>query len=366
MYCIIKSVFMTFQINWKKFKNIIVKYPEKIQIHNKEEYEIEHIDNIKNLITLTNGETLHVELINDYFQPDFARTIDSFQGDCISQDFGIVGLKNPYFILERLNSAIGRAKCKDYVHVDFYDENKIFEPKKYPDQVYINTELKTDDYSKIWFYSVWYENKLIYIGSTSQTIEQRMEQHYNDKSNDKFHKWLRNTNRDDVIVCPIYDVDVELNNLFNKPMVFENWGEIEDFEMNLVQKYNPLLNTRRKTERQEIIQIEEPKLTNTLTIEQYNSIKYYEKEEVFKEIIPRFTDIKNKKIIRLKYYHKGEHFVKEKGYAKIGYDKAKEELNIWFNEQVEKIKMKEINNENKPIEIDDNEYDDDKIWIEIY
>ena len=31
-----------------------------------------------------------------------------------------------------------------------------------------------------------------------------------------------------------------------------------------------------------------------------------------------------------------------------------------------KIKMKEINNENKPIEIDDNEYDDDKIWIEIF
>ena len=28
--------------------------------------------------------------------------------------------------------------------------------------------------------------------------------------------------------------------------------------------------------------------------------------------------------------------LKKKGYAKIGYDKAKEELNIWFNEQVEK------------------------------
>ena len=143
-------------------------------------------------------------------------------------------------------------------------------------------------------------------------------------------------------------------------------GDIEDFEMNLVQKYNPLLNTRRKTERQEIFEIEEPKLTNTLTIKEYNNIKYYEKEEVFKEIIPRFTDIKNKNVIRLKYYHKGEHFVKEKGYAKIGYDKAKEELNIWFNEQVEKIKMKEINIENKPIEINDNEYDDDKIWIEIF
>ena len=31
-------------------------------------------------------------------------------------------------------------------------------------------------------------------------------------------------------------------------------------------------------------------------------------------------------------------FFKEKGYAKIGYEKAKEELNIWFNEQITKYK----------------------------
>ena len=59
---------------------------------------------------------------------------------------------------------------------------------------------------------------------------------------------------------------------------------------------------------------------------------------VVKDIIPRFTDIKNTKTIRLRYYVNGMPFEKKKGYAKIGYEKAKEELDIWFNEEVKKYK----------------------------
>ena len=375
LLCIVKSTFTAFKTNWarskekqwkinNKFNYSWKPYPEGYKIHNKQEFEIKEIDDAKNLITLTTGETLHVKTIDKYFQPNYARTIDSFQGDKITQPYGIVGIKHQHFTLERLNSAIGKARCKDLIHVDFYDENKIFQSKEYPHQVIINTELKTDDYSKIWFYSVWYKaikEYPMYIGSTSQTIEERMEQHYNDKANDKFHKWLRNTPRDDVVVCPIYDVDVEINNLFNEPMVFENWGQIEDFEMNLVQKYNPLLNTRRQTQRQETIKITEQQLTNTMTVEEFNKIKYYEKEE--KEITPIFTDMKSIKICRLRYSHNGERKEFKKGYAKIGYEKAKEHLENRFNEELQKIKIKELNNENKPTEIDDDEYDD-KLWIE--
>ena len=59
---------------------------------------------------------------------------------------------------------------------------------------------------------------------------------------------------------------------------------------------------------------------------------------VVKDIMPSFIDLKKKKVIRLKYYINGMVFSKEKGYAKIGYEKTKEELNIWFNEQVKKYK----------------------------
>ena len=57
---------------------------------------------------------------------------------------------------------------------------------------------------------------------------------------------------------------------------------------------------------------------------------------------------------------------RKKGYAKIGYEKAEEELKTWFNEQVEKIKVKELNNRNQPIVIDDDEYEEDKLWIELF
>ena len=63
------------------------------------------------------------------------------------------------------------------------------------------------------------------------------------------------------------------------------------------------------------------------------------KQIVVKDIIPKFMDIKNTKTIRLTYYVNGIAFVKKKGYAKIGYEKAKEELDLWFNEEVKKIQI---------------------------
>ena len=57
---------------------------------------------------------------------------------------------------------------------------------------------------------------------------------------------------------------------------------------------------------------------------------------VVKDIMPSFTDLKKVKQVRLRYNVNGMTFEKKRGYAKIGYEKAKEELNIWFNEQIKK------------------------------
>ena len=59
---------------------------------------------------------------------------------------------------------------------------------------------------------------------------------------------------------------------------------------------------------------------------------------VVKDIMPSFLDEKKPKRIRLRYYVNGMKFEKKRGYAKIGYEKAKEELNIWFNGQIKKQK----------------------------
>ena len=226
-------------VEWKrehKVKDIKpIRWSETYKIHNKQEFEIDYVDN--NNIVLTDGKTLDLQVIVDCFQPNYARTIDSFQGDKISAPFGIVGLKSAFFTVERLNSAIGRATCKDLVYVDCYDDERIFQSKEYPKEVVLDVAPTVSDYSYVLFYGVYEDGVLMYIGTTTQSIEERMGQHYTDKSTDKFHEWLRNSHKDDIVVKPMFD----------DSMAFDCWGDVEDFEMTLVQKHEPRLNTRRKT-----------------------------------------------------------------------------------------------------------------------
>ena len=50
-----------------------------------------------------------------------------------------------------------------------------------------------------------------------------------------------------------------------------------------------------------------------------------------------------------------------KSYSKIGYDKAKEEFETWFNQEMETLKQ----HSTEPIEFNE-EDDDEKIWITLY
>ena len=199
------------------------------------------------------------------------------------------------------------------------------------------------------FYGVYDKNDtLMYLGTSTQRIEERMEQHYKDKATDKFHAWLRTVSKDDIVV----------KSMCGDAMAFDCWGDVEDFEMELVQKHEPLLNTRRYTQRQEIIEIKTPEL-ETMTKEEYDAIKYYKKEE--KEIKPHFDTIESNKTIRLRFYHNGQRFEKNKSYGKIGYNKAKDELDLYFSQKVDELNQQS----HKPVEINEDE-NDGKIWISLY
>ena len=60
-----------------------------------------------------------------------------------------------------------------------------------------------------------------------------MEQHFKDNATGKLHLWLITVNIDGVIVQPMY----------GDAMTFDCWGDVEYFEMELVQKHEPKLNT---------------------------------------------------------------------------------------------------------------------------
>ena len=88
-----------------------------------------------------------------------------------------------------------------------------------------------------------------------------------------------------------------------------------------IKQYDKEYRQKKNTEKQQMI--------NDNTID---------KLVVVKDIMPSFLDEKKPKRIRLRYYVNAMTFEKKRGYAKIGYDKAKEELNIWFNNEIKKYK----------------------------
>ena len=362
-------------VNWKianKIKNIKpFKFHETYTFYNKEEYIIECVNVDK--ITFTSGHILKTDNVNLYFQPHYARTIDSYQGDKLTIPFGIVGVKSKYFTVERFNSSVGRAINKDLVHIDFYDENRIFEYKTYPNHIMLDVIPKQNDCSNVSFYAVWYEDVLMYVGTTTQEIDDRMEQHFKDNHDDKFHQWLKQINHADIVVKRINDA----------PTKFDYWGDVEDYEMSLVQKLSPLLNTRTKTRRQELIKFTEAEINNTITKEKFDKIKHYDKitEAYLKniktqltknsmEIIPHYFNMSNENKIRLTYTHNGVQYQKQLGYVKIGYEKAKLQLEQYFKQEMDKLKPDEepefIYAEDLPeiINDDDDEPDTDDEFIQ--
>ena len=122
-------------------------------------------------------------------------------------------------------------------------------------------------------------------------------------------------------------------------------------------KLNHILKQLR-AQRQEIIEIKTTEL-ETMAKEEFDAIKNYKKEA--KELKPHFETIESKKIIRLRFNHNGDRSEKKKSYAKIGYDKAKEELDLYFSQEMAKLNQQS----HKPVEIDEEE-DNGNIWISLY
>ena len=66
--------------------------------------------------------------------------------------------------------------------------------KEYPNHVEVHVKPEIDDHSNVWLYAVYYGDSLMYIGTTTQTIEERKAQQHDDK----FHRWLTTIEHDDV------------------------------------------------------------------------------------------------------------------------------------------------------------------------
>jgi len=346
------SLVFAFQV-WQsltKNKKIKKKFNEYYRLQNKFTMTIESVNVENQSVNLSDGKSnLPIYLICKYFQPDYARTIDSFQGDKLAMPFGIVGLRKKMATIERLNSAFGRAISKDLISIDHFS-NKQYKFKQYPENVDIDPKPFISKYSHVLFYYIRYNEKPIQIGSTTQSLDNRWDWHQEQirqGATDPLHVFMQNVDPSKLDIVSIYEKPIDMGNI----------RKTEDHEMELVQKYmaehpGSLLNVRKKTKRQnkkrEIKQ--PPDLTKQIDIEKFNKIKNSKPpgEEVqelkgiskLDKIKPHFREINGNKL-EIQFRINGTPFQKKKGFKKIGIDTAKKELEQYFKDEINKAKEQE-------------------------
>jgi len=287
-------------------------------------YKDSHEFDIRCLNTNTLIQDVPLYKIQNFFIPYFASTIDSVQGSRITEPFSIWELDNKHFNLNRLNSAIGRTINKDLVHLDLKHKDKYFEWHKYEDHIIINPMSNNDDhlYDTTWHYEIRENGKVIYVGLTTRTIHERLNEHWKTaKTNprDNFHKYLINCNENEITIT---------TNDYPEPLKHRNKADAEKFENQHIKSYfvdckNTLLNT--KTELKAFKGREPIKLTNTdkediLTLDKLNQLKNSSL------ITPTIYDDKKNQQLKIYFRIDGVRIDKKVRYKKRGLEEAMNEV----------------------------------------
>ena len=118
-------------------------------------------------------------LISTVFQPYFASTIAGIQGAKIEEPFSIWEMEKP-FDNNLLNSATGRATCRDHVHFSNTDPNHVYEWATCRKLVILDSRPchNSNGYNNTSRYVVTCKEIPIYRGHTIQDLEARLQEHW--------------------------------------------------------------------------------------------------------------------------------------------------------------------------------------------
>jgi len=318
-----------YHVNHKNDKN------KNYGLKNNFQYKITGIDTVNdkfNLICINTNEPLYnVDLfkILNFFKYSFCFTVDGAQGMKIDEPFCIWEMNNKLFTLNRVISSFGRTTKKDYIHIDLINFNKKFEYHKYPNNIIIKPQITDIDkqYENTNYYNITVNNEIRYIGLTTGTVENRLNEHWKTakgNNRDKFHEFLLNCNTETVKINLIETVKHTAK------------CDAELYESELIQQYikdgYKLLNTKIETylnKCKEPIKITENKVK--LTLEQYNILKYGKPK-----VKPTIYNNEQEQFLKVYYWIEKEPKQVFIRYKRIGYNKALEKA----NKIVEELKQK--------------------------
>ena len=185
-----------------------------------------------------------------------------------------------------------------------------------------------------WHYEIRLNGKVIYVGLTTQTLSQRLRQHWETartNPRDEFHKYLINCNENEIKIT---------TSDYPEPIKHRNKADAEKFENQHIKSYfvdgkNTLLNSKievKAFKQREPIKLTEIDNDKLLTLDKLNQIK----NATNKKLTPTIYDDTKNKIIQV-YFTKNDKKARPKTfrYSKCGIDEVMKKVNHYIEKEQE-------------------------------
>eukprot|EP00760_Papus_ankaliazontas_P003488 PhM_4_TR11616/c3_g1_i8/m.9732 len=159
--------------NYKVCDNMPVILTENLREKNMFNSEIYTIQKINKDFVFINNEKIDMETFKKCFSLGFCVTVYRFQGDSINEPYNIYDCK--LMDKKQLYTALSRTTKYTYVHMENANSKYVIRTNS----ATIQRTSKHLEYENGKIYGIKYndDENLIYIGSTTQTLEERLEQH---------------------------------------------------------------------------------------------------------------------------------------------------------------------------------------------
>jgi len=187
----------------KELYNVCVGMPvictaniKEMNMYNSEQYTIEKMD--ESTVTINKMQFTHDEF-KQSFTLAFCITVYRYQGDKIDTHYNIYDADR--MDKRQLYTAMSRTTKHEYVHVDKLSDQ--YWPKTKKDIIERNVKFTDHKNGKI--YRIKFDNGEFYIGSTINTIEQRLGEHLKDPKSQVYARKQHNPTIELICTYPCYD-----------------------------------------------------------------------------------------------------------------------------------------------------------------
>ena len=168
-----------------------------MNMYNSEQYTIEDMDS--QTVTVNKMKFKHDEF-RQWFTLAFCITVYRYQGDKIDTHYNIYDANR--MDKRQLYTALSRTTKYEYIHVDKLSEQYWTKTKK----DIIERSIKFTEYKTGKIYRIKFDNGKFYIGSTKNTIEQRLGEHLNDVKSVVYKNKEHNPTIELICNYPCYDL----------------------------------------------------------------------------------------------------------------------------------------------------------------